>query len=159
MPDEHESSQLLTCQCKKLFLIVIRLSPLPIDVGVRSTHTAVAHVLCSLKCALWQNEQNRKTACAHTMALPCTADMFYYNKLPVSPSASTHAWSRSLCGWQGSHLKAPGAVKALRCQLPRSNPYYSPEPPRASQKLPPSLQVSMIQVCSADLLLIKSCSL
>ncbi|KAL3160090.1 hypothetical protein ABBQ32_010870 [Trebouxia sp. C0010 RCD-2024] len=41
---------------------------------------------------------------------------------------------------QGSHLKAPGAVKALRCQLPRSNPYYSPEPPRASQKLPPSLQ-------------------
>ncbi|KAL3158392.1 hypothetical protein ABBQ38_010629 [Trebouxia sp. C0009 RCD-2024] len=41
---------------------------------------------------------------------------------------------------QGSQLKAPGAVKALRCQLPRSNPYYSPEPPRASHKLPPSLQ-------------------
>lgn len=40
---------------------------------------------------------------------------------------------------QGDSLAQPGAVKAFRCQLPRANPYYPPEPLPKSQDQPPRM--------------------
>ena len=42
----------------------------------------------------------------------------------------------------GSRLAEPGGVIALRCQLPRLNAYYSPNPAPEEQLLPPSLQMT-----------------
>ena len=35
--------------------------------------------------------------------------------------------------------KSPGSVKALRCQLPRSNPYYGYDPPSEGKICPPAI--------------------
>jgi hypothetical protein len=42
---------------------------------------------------------------------------------------------------QGDQLHQPGAVKALRCQLRRANPYYADTPAPTSQLVPQQLQV------------------
>ena len=47
-----------------------------------------------------------------------------------SPSDLTHTHM------QGSDLSQPGAVVALRCQLPRDNPYYGDTPAPAGQVTP-----------------------
>lgn len=43
---------------------------------------------------------------------------------------------------KGSELESQGAVKALRCQLPRSNPYYSSDPQAKQQRFPSPQHVS-----------------
>lgn len=55
-----------------------------------------------------------------------------------------HAFHRSLFLFispEGDKLAQPGAVVALRCQLPRSNPYYPFNAPKREQKAPPPLPV------------------
>ena len=42
-------------------------------------------------------------------------------------------------------LAGAGAARVLRCQLPRHNAYYSPDPP--ASRLPPPLLVSCITFC------------
>jgi hypothetical protein len=42
---------------------------------------------------------------------------------------------------QGDELVKPGAVRALRCQLRRANPFYADTPAPASQLAPKQLQV------------------
>jgi hypothetical protein len=42
---------------------------------------------------------------------------------------------------QGDELAKPGAVRALRCQLRRANPFYADSPAPASQLAPKQLQV------------------
>jgi pre-rRNA-processing protein TSR4 len=40
---------------------------------------------------------------------------------------------------EGGKLTQPGTVRALRCQLPRYNPFYASEAPSSSDHFPPSL--------------------
>ena len=42
-------------------------------------------------------------------------------------------------------LAGAGAGRVLRCQLPRHNTYYSPDPP--ASRLPPPLPVSGVYSC------------
>eukprot|EP00878_Enallax_costatus_P023023 GHUV01024470.1.p1 GENE.GHUV01024470.1~~GHUV01024470.1.p1 ORF type:complete len:305 (+),score=72.67 GHUV01024470.1:738-1652(+) len=47
---------------------------------------------------------------------------------------------------RGDELHQRGAVRALRCQLPRANPFYGDSPAPASQKAPQPLQESEQQL-------------
>lgn len=46
----------------------------------------------------------------------------------------------------GSRLHESGAVRAFRCQLPRINQYYSPEP--STDELPPALSEQAASIAS-----------
>jgi hypothetical protein len=50
---------------------------------------------------------------------------------------------------QGDRLHEPGAVRAFRSQLPRSNDFYSFEPPAECDLLPPALQPEQAQRADA----------
>jgi hypothetical protein len=50
------------------------------------------------------------------------------------------------CLLQGDELAKPGAVRALRCQLRRANPFYADTPAPASQLAPKPLQVGSLWV-------------
>jgi len=59
---------------------------------------------------------------------------------PVEDSDA--AFHRALLLFLSPHserLAGAGAARALRCQLPRRNPFYSPDPP--ASRLPPPLPV------------------
>lgn len=62
------------------------------------------------------------------------------------------AASQLLMGWlrptvsllpptQGDSVHKPGAVRVLRCQLPRENSFYASEPAEPGDLAPPSLPV------------------
>lgn len=46
---------------------------------------------------------------------------------------------------EGNRLSEPGAVRALRCQLPRKNPFYNFHPPLPSEINPPPLTDEQIE--------------
>lgn len=54
----------------------------------------------------------------------------------------SHAFHRTFFVFispEGNRLSEPGAVRALRCQLPRKNPFYGFHPPPLSETNPPPL--------------------
>ncbi|GAX76516.1 hypothetical protein CEUSTIGMA_g3962.t1 [Chlamydomonas eustigma] len=65
-----------------------------------------------------------------------------YAPPPEEEVESIEAFHRTLFVFvsaEGGKLTQPGTVKALRCQLPRYNPFYPSEAPSSSDHFPPSL--------------------
>lgn len=65
-----------------------------------------------------------------------------YAPVDANPEAGFHRALFLFISPEGGQLSAPGSVKLFRCQLPRSNAYYSPDPPSDRDKLPKKLQAS-----------------
>ncbi|GBF91752.1 hypothetical protein Rsub_04056 [Raphidocelis subcapitata] len=69
-------------------------------------------------------------------------------------AAGPHAFHRSVFLFvspRGDKLASPGAVRALRCQLARENPYYSSDPPGPGDLVPPELPAAdAAAVAAAD---------
>ena len=64
---------------------------------------------------------------------------------PVEDSdAAFHRMLYLFLSPHSERLAGAGAARVLRCQLPRHNAYYSPDPPASRQ--PPPLPVSCITV-------------
>jgi pre-rRNA-processing protein TSR4 len=64
-----------------------------------------------------------------------------YCPIDANPDDAFHRSIYLFISPTGDHLATPGAVKALRCQLPRVNPFYSDQPAKESDLLPKALEV------------------
>lgn len=84
---------------------------------------------------------HRHLQLTHVLMRLCSDAQMHSRAILHSSWFCLEFYTHGVATWQGSELGKAGAVKALRCQLPRSNPYYSSDPPGKHQKLPVPLQV------------------
>ncbi|GFR41991.1 hypothetical protein Agub_g2803, partial [Astrephomene gubernaculifera] len=68
-----------------------------------------------------------------------------YAPVDANPVDAFHRTLFLFISPEGSRLTQPGAVRLLRCQLPRNNPFYPPEPARERDKYPPLLKPSELE--------------
>lgn len=84
----------------------------------------------------------------------CDGPIWYCEQVYAAPQAGAPddhpgAFHRTIFIFispHGDRLHAPGAVRAFRCQLPRVNQYYRPEP--SSEQMPPALPAEAASVAA-----------